>query len=109
MILYPKYGDMSFTLNTLALLDRDRGQHHVRRNQTLPMPPHLHRRTPLRQRMPPPRRILLLPPHNPPPRRKPAPPSQQPGPVRPAPPRGPLCPSPRTALPSSPPSERSCV
>src|SRR6266487_4199784 len=37
------------------------------------MPPHLHRRPPLRQRLPAPRRILLLPPHHPPPRRQPKP------------------------------------
>ncbi len=37
--------------------------------ETVPMPPHLHRRTPLRKPMPPPGRVLLLPPHHPPPRR----------------------------------------
>jgi len=54
------------------------------------MPPHLHRRSPLRQCMSPPGRILLLPPHHPPPRGKTPASAAPPGPVRPTPPRRPL-------------------
>jgi hypothetical protein len=54
------------------------------------MPPHLHRRPPLRQRLPAPRRILLLPPHHPKASHQPAPASKPPRHVRPAAPRGPL-------------------
>jgi hypothetical protein len=42
------------------------------------MPPHLHRRPPLRKPMPPPGRVLLLPSHYPPPRRESAPAPQPP-------------------------------
>jgi hypothetical protein len=54
------------------------------------MPPHLHRRSPLRQRLPSPRRVLLLPPHHSQANRKPTPAPQPPLHLRPAPARGPL-------------------
>jgi hypothetical protein len=46
--------------------DPNHARRHDRRHisQTIPMPPHLHRRTPLRKSLPPPRRVLLLPPHH---------------------------------------------
>ena len=62
--------------------------------KTLPMPPHLHRRPPLRQPLPSPRRVLLLPPHHPKTRRQPAASA-----AAAAPPS--TCRSPKTAPPSS--------
>src|SRR5260370_25864915 len=88
----PKSGAMPFVLKTLRLISTPGGYHHARHNQTLPMPPHLHRRPPLRQPMPAPRRVLLLPPHHPPPGREPRPPPPPPPPLRHPPTRRPLRP-----------------
>ncbi len=54
------------------------------------MPPHLHRRAPLRQPMPPSGRVLLLPPHHQKTRHQPAPSPKPPLNLRPASPRRPL-------------------
>ena len=55
---------------------------HPDHHEALPVPPHLHRRTPLRQSVFTLRRILLLPPHHPPPRRRPGRTAQPPEPFR---------------------------
>ncbi|MCU1224007.1 MAG: hypothetical protein JWQ42_2100 [Edaphobacter sp.] len=66
-------------MNTCTFLPRGGGNHETdnhrdeqRDTQTLPVPPHLHRRPPLRQRLPPQRGTLLLPPHHPEASRQPA-------------------------------------
>src|SRR5258708_40196450 len=78
----PKSGAMPFVLKTLRLISTPGGYYHARHNQTLPVPPHLHRRPPLRQPMPAPRGVLLLPPHHPPPGREPRRPPPPPGSLR---------------------------
>src|SRR5258708_24869334 len=86
----PKSRAMPFVLKTLSLSSTRGGSHHKRHNKTLPVPPHLHRRPPLRQPMPAPRGVLLLPSHHPPPHREPRRPPPPPGPLRHPPARGPL-------------------
>ena len=68
---------------------RDHATHH-RSTETIPMPPHLHRRPPLRQPLPPPARVLLLPPHHPKTHRQPATTPQPPLHLPPAAARRPL-------------------
>jgi hypothetical protein len=63
---------------------------HNRNDQTIPVPPHLHRRTPLCQPMPPSGRVLLLPSHHPQASREPTPTPQPPLHLRPATTGGPL-------------------
>ena len=60
------------------------------RAQTIPMPPHLHRRPPLRQPMPARRRPLLLPPHHPQTSRRRKDPQDPPLHLRPPAPRRPI-------------------
>src|ERR1700721_2768698 len=79
-----------FSFEDFAHVNRDRDLSHANHHTShhaVPMPPHLHRRTPLCQPMPAPPGVLLLPPHHPPSSRRPAPAPPPPLHLRPAPPR----------------------
>jgi hypothetical protein len=80
----------SKTLHKKVPVGRNHARHHNRSTKTVPMPPHLHRRTPLRQSVPPPGGVLLLPSHHPQACRRPPSAPQPPLRLPPAATRGPL-------------------